>query len=340
MRPRRPTSRPRPPTAAPRCADRQTLTPTPHPTVTDVDRLPAGDVADVLALLAAATAADRVRPVSEEAELRLQHGGPAGGHDVLARDDVGALVGYARLETEGEEAEAELVVAPAARRTGVGGLLLTRLEALAADRPLRVWAHGELPGSTELATGRGYARARTLLQMRRPLDTVDPDPRPELPADVVVRAFRPGQDEDAWLHVNARAFVHHPEQGGMTAQDVALREAEAWFDPAGFLLAWRVAPDGTETLLGSHWTKTHPAGEVGDEAVGEVYVLGVDPDAQGLRLGRALTDLGLAHLRGRGLAEVLLYVEEDNTPAVSLYEKTGFTRFAVDVSWRRDPAPS
>ena len=110
--------------------------------------------------------------------------------------------------------------------------------------------------------------------------------------------------------------------------------------PAGFLLAWRVAPDGTETLLGSHWTKTHPAGEVGDEAVGEVYVLGVDPDAQGLRLGRALTDLGLAHLRGRGLAEVLLYVEEDNTPAVSLYEKTGFTRFAVDVSWRRDPAPS
>ena len=54
-------------------------------------------------------------------------------------------------------------------------------------------------------------------------------------------------------------------------------------------------------------------------------MLGIDPDAQGLRLGRALTDLGLAHLRGRGLAQVLLYVEEDNAAAVRLYEGRGFT---------------
>ena len=81
----------------------------------------------------------------------------------------------------------------------------------------------------------------------------------------------------------------------------------------------------------------HPPGDVGDEPVGEVYVLGIDPDAQGMRLGRALTDLGLAHLRGRGLGQVLLYVEEDNAAAVRLYEGRGFRRFAVDVSWRRDP---
>ena len=112
-----------------------------------------------------------------------------------------------------------------------------------------------------------------------------------------------------------------------------LREAEAWFDPGGFFLAWR---DGR--LLGSHWTKVHPAGEAGDQPIGEVYVLGIDPDAQGMRLGRALTDLGLAHLRARGLSHVLLYVEEDNTAAVSLYERSGFTRYAVDVSWRRAPA--
>jgi mycothiol synthase len=54
-------------------------------------------------------------------------------------------------------------------------------------------------------------------------------------------------------------------------------------------------------------------------------------------LGRALTDLGLAHLRGRGLAQVLLYVDEHNEPAVRLYESRGFRRFSVDVSWRRDP---
>ena len=308
-----------------------------QPLVTDVPRLPAGDVADVLALLATATAADGVRPVSEEGELRLQHGGPAGGRDLTARDADGNLLGYARLEAPeegpGAEVEAELVVAPLVRRRGVGGALLDHLEQLAGDRPLRVWAHGERPGSRELATARGYQRARVLLQLRRPLAGVDPQPHPVLPDGVTVHAFRPGVDEEAWLAVNARAFDFHPEQGSWTRADLELREAEPWFDPAGFFLARRGGADGA--LLGYHWTKVHPAGDAGPHPVGEVYVLGIDPDAQGMRLGRALTDLGLAHLLRQGLGEVMLYVEEDNLPAVSLYERSGFTRYAVDVSWRR-----
>ena len=35
---------------------------------------------------------------------------------------------------------------------------------------------------------------------------------------------------------------------------------------------------------------------------------------------------------------MLLYVEQDNTGAVGLYERSGFTRLSVDVSWRRTPA--
>ncbi|MGY1744406.1 mycothiol synthase [Blastococcus sp. SYSU D00695] len=311
---------------------------TTDPAVEDVPRLDAARVPAVLALLRAATAADGVRPLSEEAELRLQHGGPAGGRDVVAAAG-GTVVGYARFEGgDGTgDAEGELVVHPDARRRGTGRALLGRLERLAGDRPLRVWAHGDLPGSAELAAAGGYERARTLLQMRRDLAGVDPDPRPALPDGVRVLPFRPGRDEQAWLRVNARAFAHHPEQGAWTAEDLARREAEPWFDPAGFFLAWRGDPDGGGTLLGSHWTKVHPPGDAGDEAVGEVYVLGIDPDAQGTGLGRALTDLGLASLRGRGLREVLLYVEADNVPAVALYEKRGFTRSAVDVSWRRAP---
>jgi mycothiol synthase len=305
--------------------------------VQDVPRLEAGDVAEVLALLRTASAADGTRPLSEEAELRLQHGGPPGGRDVLVRDG-DRLVGYARLETAGGETEAELVVHPEFRRHGVGRALLTRLEELAGTRPLRVWAHGDLPGSRALAAAaRGYTRARVLLQMRRDLDDVDPDPRPPLPEGVRVLPFRPGRDEEAWLRVNARAFAHHPEQGNWTPDDLRLREQEPWFDPDGFLLAWRGDPADGGALLGSHWTKVHPPGDVGEGPVGEVYVLGIDPDAQGMRLGRALTDLGLAYLRGRGLKEVLLYVEEDNAAAVRLYESRGFRRFSVDVSWRRRP---
>ena len=80
--------------------------------------------------------------------------------------------------------------------------------------------------------------------------------------------------------------------------------AEPWFDPAGLL----VAADG-DRLLGFHWTKQH------SPTLGEVYVVAIDPAAQGQGLGKLLTLAGLHHLAGKGVAEVLLYVESDNAPA-------------------------
>ena len=137
--------------------------------------------------------------------------------------------------------------------------------------------------------------------MRRDAGRRRPRPAPALPDDVRVLPFRPGRDEAAWLRVNARAFATTPSRAAGPRRTCALREAEPWFDPAGFLLAWR----GDPTTAAAARLRTGPRctrrATSADEPVGEVYVLGVDPDAQGLRLGRALTDLGLAHLRGRGL---------------------------------------
>jgi mycothiol synthase len=182
----------------------------------------------------------------------------------------------------------------------------------------------------------GFTVARSLWQMRRSLYA--PLPAPTLPDGVFVRTFRAGTDDAAWLALNARAFATHPEQGRWTEQDLAHRLAEPWFDPAGFFLAVR-AP---ERLVGFHWTKVHGAGAHGHEPIGEVYVVGVDPDEQGHGLGRALTLVGLQHLRGSGLASVLLYVDEDNTAAIRLYTDLGFTRWDVDVMFTAPavPAPS
>ena len=141
-----------------------------------------------------------------------------------------------------------------------------------------------------------------------------------LPAGRALRSFVPGQDEAEWLKLNSRAFAKHPEQGGWTRHDLDLREREPWFDPAGFFIAVR---DGHMT--GFHWTKMH------DPTLGEVYVVGVDPDEQGSGLGRALTLAGLRHLRDRGVAQVMLYVDEDNVPAIRMYEGLGFTRTTVDA---------
>lgn len=296
-------------------------------------RLADEDVTEVLALLDDAAAADGVYPLSEQVVLQVRHSGENVAVHLLLRDSAtGHLAGYAQVDTA-DEAVAELAVRPAYRRRGHGQALV-EAAATVSGGPLRAWAHGDLPAAGALAGRLGFARSRVLLQMRRPLAAAVAEPR--LPAGVTLRPFRPGSDEDAWLAVNRRAFADHPEQGRWTRQDLEVRKAESWFDPAGFLLAERAQPGGGARLSGFHWTKVHGADSAhGTDPIGEVYVLGIDPDEQGGGLGVALTLAGLRHLRSRGLHDVMLYVDESNPPAVRLYEKLGFTRWKIDVMYRR-----
>jgi mycothiol synthase len=182
----------------------------------------------------------------------------------------------------------------------------------------------------------GFERYRVLWQMRRPL--YGSVPTVEVPEGIRLREFVPGADDEAWLELNNRAFAEHPDQGRWTKRDLDLRMTEPWFDPAGFLLAERVSDS---RLLGFHWTKVHGTTGVAHahSPIGEVYVLGVDPDAQGSGLAVPLTLAGLRHLRGLGLDQVMLYVDASNTRAVRLYERLGFVRWITDAAFRRVVAP-
>lgn len=268
-------------------------------------RLNPADSERVRALLAQVAERDGREPLSDQALTRLAD--DAAEHVLVVEGD--QVVGYAQLDGSSLEL-AEL-------DHGAAGLLLDEF----AGRPVLVWTHGEHSRLTEPLTERGYLRQRELFQLCRPLPE-----RPETPEPaegLELRPFELGQDEADWLAVNAAAFAYHPEQGGWTRRDLDARESEPWFDPAGLLMAWR----GDE-LAGFHWTKIHPDG------TGEVYVLAVAPQAQGLRLGSLLLRAGLASLYDRGVREVLLYVDGDNTDAVRLYQRYGFTRHDLDVQWR------
>ena len=81
-------------------------------------------------------------------------------------------------------------------------------------------------------------------------------------------------------------------------------------------------------VVGFHWTKV-------EDSIGEVYVVGIDPDAQGGGLGTALTARGLRHLHERGLEVVDLYVEGDNAAALTVYRNLGFADHARDTLYVR-----
>lgn len=264
---------------------------------------------DALAAIAAeAEEADGAAPLDEATWRALRH----------RPDDVHAWTdddGFALLVGD----DLSLVVRPAARGRGLGSTLLARVP----DGALSAWSHGDHPAAAALARSHGFERVRALWVMRRPAAL--PLPEPAVPEGVTIRGYT-AADADELVRVNAAAFAHHPEQGAMDHADLAERMAEPWFDPAGLLMAH----DG-DRLLAFHWTKQH------SPTLGEVYVVGVDPAAQGRGLGKVVTLAGLRHLAGLGVDEIHLYVESDNAPAVALYSALGFTHAASDthVMYRR-----
>ncbi|MGP3983449.1 mycothiol synthase [Streptomyces sp. KR80] len=303
-----------------------------------LDEVSPDDVRDVTVLLEEAARVDGQQAVSEHGRLQLRGGRREGVRHLLLHeiddegDDEGGrvLAGYAQLEeTDPVEAPAaELVVHPAHRGRGHGRALGGALLAASGKR-LRMWAHGGHPAARHLAQVLGLTLFRELRQMRRSLADLALG-EPVLPVGVTVRTFRPGGDDAAWLAANAAAFAHHPEQGSLTQRDLDDRMGQDWFDPRGFFLAVRQEPDG-ERIIGFHWTKVHAA-----ERLGEVYALGVVPGAQGGGLGKALTAIGLRHLAAAGLPTAMLYVDADNIPAVTVYERLGFTTYETDLMYRTE----
>jgi mycothiol synthase len=248
--------------------------------------------------------------------LALDGDEPVGAVHAAATDDAGTVI-------------AGIVLDPTRGTEAVGAALADALVADARDRSvhhLELWAFGADATSDRIATGGGLALERELWQMRVPLPLADAVHWPE---GIEVRTFEPGRDEDAWVAVNNRSFVHDPDQGGWTLATLAAREAEPWFDPEGFLLA-----HDARGLAGFCWTKVHPAAPPTDpKALGEIYVIGVDPDRQGIGLGRALTVGGLASLHARGISIGMLFVDSVNRAAVGMYRALGFEVARADRAY-------
>jgi mycothiol synthase len=286
------------------------------------------DVARITRLAKAVEAATGIAPLDDDAWTGL--------HDAPGRDtgyemtDDGELFAYAHLaqhhpahwsvsllvhpEANDERLRDDLLHAALSEIGGLGGGAIT------------VWFHGATEADDLLARGAHLGLTRELRQLRVSLPLAEPVRWPD---GVTVRTFRVGEDEDAWVRVNNRAFAGHPEQGAWTVDVLRARETEDWFDPEGFLLAFNA-----DSLAGSCWTKVHqPRPPHEPAALGEIYVIGADPSRHGTGLGRALTAGGLESLAARGITTGMLFVDAANESAVRLYTKLGFTTHRIDRAY-------
>lgn len=287
----------------------------------------------VLELLAEATRHDGIPPVAEHVLLHLRHGGDKDDRHIIITDRDGdreVLAGYAHLDLtdQVEGPSAELVIHPRFRGRGLGQALLDHITKTAGPR-LRLWSHGDLPSAQHLAESRGFTRVRTVVQMRRTLTT----PLTERETSRTLRSFRINKDEDEWLALNNRAFKDHPDQGNWSRRDLEIRKAESWFDPSGFLLAI-----ADEKIVGFCWVKIHGGTKHQDhdhDPIGEIYVMGVDPDSHQHGIGREVTLAGLHFMQDRGIFSAMLYVDAANEAALGLYRSLRFTEWGRDVLYRK-----
>ena len=291
----------------------------------EITRRPApSTVTDLTAFVERLADARGARPLSDHLWLDLKAGGSPG-FLVASAADTHGLLGFAQISHANEGSTVEVVVddTPSDVSRIHDDVLETAVDTFRRDAfrhggggHLTWWTDSDDDQTQQIADRLGLALVRSLHEMRVALPLADR-------ASIVTRAFTPA-DADAWLRVNNLAFADHAEQGGWTRDTLDLRLAEPWFDAGGFRL---YEHDGQVAAF--CWTKVH------DEMappVGEIYVIGVDPDLHGGGLGRQLTLAGLDWMTDHGLSEAMLFVDGDNVAAMRLYERLGFatrrSRFA------------
>lgn len=288
----------------------------------------------VRSLFVAAERATGRQPLSDHLAIAFAGGEGDGFVAVTAVDDTtGDLLGYAQATAANEASAMEVVLEPEtddADRTLTGELVRATLDAVGERGGGAVnWlVFGAEAADETVARGLGMIPTRTLYQMRRPLPT-------GMEVTIDTRSIVVGADDAGWLDVNNRAFAGHGEQGGWTVEALRRRQAAQWFE-ADDVRVHEI--DGR--IAAFCWTKVHPATTV-DPVLGEIYVIAVHPDHHGLGLGRQMTLAGLEHLTRRGITAGMLWVDADNTAAVGLYTKLGFSIAATTVAYSTDvPARS
>jgi mycothiol synthase len=287
----------------------------------------------VLALIKAAHDFDGTPPIAEHVLFHLRHGGDKSDSHIVFEEN-NQVIAYAHLDTTDLVAgpSVEAVVHPNHRGKGLGALILKEAIKVCGDKT-RIWSHGDLSQAQSIAAKLNLERIWVNLQMSKELINFE-----KITSKYLIRGILSEVDDEALIKLNNKVFSGHPDQGGWSKFDLNVRMNEEWFDRKGFFIC-----EDRGNLIGFCWTKIHGSHTQlldrknthhGRAAIGEIYVLAVDPAFQGNGIGKDLITTGLNYLKNQGLSHTILYVGIENKPALNLYRSIGFKEFGKGVMYR------
>ncbi len=296
--------------------------------VSTVDSLTRDQQEQVFKIVKYATQEDSVNPLNEHAELHLKHGGDKPISHILATKE-GVVVGYGHLDQTDlvEGPAAEIVVNPEFRNQGIAKLILKKIEELSKPKPVRLWAHGNVPAAKQFTKNLNYEPIREIIQLKFSLLNIISDFN--FANKFKVSTYQDDEDNKTILQINKDAFSELPDQAAWNKQDLQLRLNEHWFDPEGLLILRK-----DDSPVAFCWTKIHTHDEAEHQPLGEIYVLAVLPEFQNRGLGKQLMLWALQHLRKKGLSEAILYVDAKNVKAMKIYQEIGFVHSGSDTLYK------
>ena len=224
--------------------------------------------------------------------------------------DADRLVGYAEVF----RGRAEAVVAPAERGRGIGSALArwTWNVARASARDVVDQAISDTEhDAAKLFTSLGYERGHTAWILRITLDGEPPSP--EVPDDVVFRAYRPGLDEPRMFEVIETAFGEWAD-----------REPNTYEDWRAQFLDRGDAPPELQVLAasGNRIVGVAINYDAAEDTEGWVQQLAVDAAHRRRGIGRALLQESFRRFHELGRRTCGLSTDS-RTGALGLYERAG-----------------
>jgi len=134
-----------------------------------------------------------------------------------------------------------------------------------------------------------------------------------------LRSLKTGEEE-ILTHIQNRSFMDTWGYNPSTNEEIIYRTRLPHRSPGDIILAY-----DKDKTIGYCWTRVFKGeGNSEADAVGRIYMLGVDPDHRGKGVGSAVLAGGISLLRQRGVDIAKLTVDSENGAALALYRAAGF----------------